>query len=163
MVPTMVLPPGTRVLDVSQRVRAALEQFDALEPTKYDLAHWVTGPYRRTLVVGGQDHWPLALRVASDVPAVVAEARAALARAREATRSLDGGLIELLPDRVHVVRVRDGWDSLGFAPIDVRGATLAHRVLSVLLADYLMRPEAYVARPRLQENTLPDWRAEGEP
>ena len=148
MVPTMNLPQGTRVMDFGERVRAALEEFDAMEPTKWALAHWVTGAYRRALGVGGGEHWPLVLRTTSDVPAAVAAARSALARARAAARSLDGRIVETLPDRVHVVRIRDDSGATGFAPIDVRGASLTDRVLSVLLADYLMRPEAYASDSR---------------
>lgn len=144
MVPTMSLQDGLSVHDVSECVRRALEEFDAVEPTRYSLAHWVTGSYRATLVVGAGQHWPVVLRVTSDVESVVAEAKAALERAREAARTLDGELIETLPPRVHVVRIKDADGNVGFAPIDVRGASLTARALSVLLADYLMRPEAYL-------------------
>ena len=146
MVPTMTLPNGTRVLEVSARVRSALEQLDALEPTRYALAHWLRTEYRHALVLENGEEWPLVLHVTSEVPVVVAEAQAAVARARQAAR--EGKLLESLPMRVHVLRVRDESGATGFAPIDVRGASLTARALALLLSDYLMRPEAYAPGSR---------------
>lgn len=140
----MTLPAEVHVRDVAARVRDALTEFDAMEPTKYALAHWLTGAYRNALVVGNRDHWPFTLRMTSDVELAVPHAQRALSETREAARLLDGRFIERLPPRVHVVRVRDEDGLLGFAPIDVRGAPLVARALSLFLADYLMRPEGYV-------------------
>lgn len=148
MVPTMQLQRGTRAIDVSDRICDALSEFDTLEPNRYALAHWLAHAYRSTLVVGARDQWPFTLRVTSSVDVVIAEARRALAEVRKAARTLDGAFVEKLPPRVHVVRIRDEWGQTGFAPIDVRGASLTARVLSLLLADYLTRPEAYVDRER---------------
>jgi len=147
MLPTMTLPSGVHVRDVSTRVRAALAEFDAMDPTKYALAHWLTGAYRNSLVVGNRDHWPFTLRMTSDVEVAVPQAQRVLLETREAARKLDGRFIERLPPRVHVVRVRDEDSLHGFAPIDVRGAPLVARALSLFLADYLMRPEGYVDGP----------------
>ena len=148
MVPTMPLPRGMRVIDVSDRIRDALAEFDLLETNRYALAHWLSHAYRNTLVVGPRDQSPFTLHVTSSVEVVIAEARRALAESRAAARRLDGAFIERLPARVHVVRIRDDWGETGFGPIDVRGATLTARVLSLLLADYLMRPEAYIDEER---------------
>ena len=144
MLPTMTLPVDVHVRDVAVRVRAALSEFDAMEPTKYALAHWLTGAYRVSLVVGPRDHWPFTLRMTSDVEAAVPHAQRIVAETKLAARQLDGRFIERLPQRVHVVRVRDEGSLFGFAPIDVRGAPLVARALSLFLADYLMRPEGYV-------------------
>ena len=148
MIPTMSLPPGAYVDDVGERIRVALEELDAIEPTRYSVAHWLTGAYRRTLVLGGREHWPLVLNMATDLKTAVADARAALASAREAARRHGEAWIERLPARVHVVRVRDESGATGFAPIDVRGATLVARFLSLLVADFWMRPERYLSDPR---------------
>src|SRR6185312_14362548 len=131
MVPTMSLPSGTRVCDVSEHVQRALEELEALEPTRYALAHWVTGAYRATLVTGSGRECPVVLRVTTEVKSVIAEAKGAVAVAREAARSGDGGFIASLPARVHVVRVKDADGNVGFAPIDVHGASLTARALSV--------------------------------
>ena len=144
MVPTMSLQRGLRVIDVSDRICDALAEFEALEPNKYALAHWLSHAYRNTLVVGAREEWPFTLRVTSSVEVVIAEARRALAEARTAAGRLDGAFIEKLPARVHVVRIRDEAGATGYGPIDIRGATLTARVLSLFVADYLMRPDAYV-------------------
>jgi hypothetical protein len=144
MLPTMNLPAGVHVRDVAARVRSALVEFETMEPTKYALAHWLTGAYRNALVVGNRDHWPFTLRMTSDIESAVPHAQRILAETREASRQLDGRFIERLPPRVHVVRVRSEDGLLGFAPIDVRGAPIVARALSLFLADYLMRPEGYV-------------------
>jgi len=144
MLPTMTLPAGVHVRDVAARVRDALDEFDRMEPTKYALAHWLTGAYRNALVVGNRDHWPFTLHMTSDIELAVPQAQRTLLDTREAARRLDGRFIERLPPRVHVVRVRDEDGLIGFAPIDVRGAPIVARALSIFLADYLMRPEGYV-------------------
>lgn len=156
MVPTMNLPEGMRVSDLSARLQCALEELDSIEPTRYALAHWMTGAYRATLEGGGGQRWPFVLPLPTEIASMLDEAKAAVARAREAARSLDGRIVDALPDRVHVVRVKDASGATGFAPIDVKHATLKERVLSVLLADYLMHPEAYVAEARAPEVTLPE-------
>lgn len=130
MIPTMPLPRGVRAIEVSTRIRDALTEFEVLEPNRYALAHWLSHAYRSTLLVGGRDQWLPTLRVTSSIDVVIA------------------AFIEKLPARVHVVRFRDDWGETGVGPIDVRGATLTARVLSLLVADYLMRPEAYVDEER---------------
>ncbi len=146
MVPTMTLPLGTHVLEIGARVRSALEALEALEPTRYALADWLKADYRRALVLGSGEAWPVVVHVTSDLPVIVAEAQAAIARAKQSARA--GKLLETLPMRVHVLRVRDESGATGFAPIDVRGASLTARALALLLADYLMRPEAYAPGSR---------------
>jgi hypothetical protein len=144
MLPTLTLPDGVTVRDVAERVRDALAEFDTLDPTKYALAHWLTGAYRNALVVGGRDHWPFTLNMTSDVELAVPHAQRVVSETRLAARQQDGRFIQRLPPRVHVVRVRGEDGAHGFAPIDVRGAPIVARALSLFLADYLMRPEGYV-------------------
>lgn len=160
MVPTIVLREETSVRDLGARIQSALDEFDALEPTKYALAHWLTNAYRGALALGEQEHWPVVIRsTAWDVKIDIIEAQAALARARAAASAVDGEFIASLPPRVDVARVKDASGANGFAPIDVRGAPLSERVLSLLLADYLTRPEAYVGKGRAMRacaETLPE-------
>ena len=143
MVPTMPLHHGVRVIDVHDRIKGALEEFDRLEPNRYALADWLAHAYRCTLVAAPSDTSPFTLRVTSSVEVVIAEARRELEAARAAARRSGAAFIDRLPGRVHVIRVRDEEGEIGFAPIDIRGATLGARVLSLLLADYLMCPETY--------------------
>ena len=137
----MTLPSGLLVPDVAERVRDALHELERLEPNKYALADWLTRHYRRALVVGAREDWPFTLRVSSEVGVVILEAQRAIVHVRAAASRLDGDFIAKLPPRVHVVRVKDEKGNTGFAPIDVRGASLTARGLALLLADYLTRPE----------------------
>jgi hypothetical protein len=52
---------------------------------------------------------------------------------------------------VDVARVYDEDGERGFAPIDLPGATLGARALSLLLAHYLTRPHAYSAHRLLEQ------------
>ena len=128
-------------------MRDALAEFDTMDP-RSTRPHWLTGAYRNALVVGCRDHWPFTLRMTRDVGLAVPHAQRVLSETRLAARQMDGRFIERLPPRVHVVRVRDDEGSLGFAPIDVRGAPIVARALSLFLADYLMRPNGYVGDER---------------
>jgi hypothetical protein len=142
MVPTLTLPRGVTVDDAADRCRLALEELEALEPTRYALAHWLSTAYRNALVVG--PCWPFTLRTSSPVEAAIKDAKRQLAETRVAARTIDDDFVARLPQRVHIVRLRDEHGDHGLGPIDVRGASLAVRGLSLFLADYLMRPEWYV-------------------
>jgi hypothetical protein len=145
MTPTIVLQGGRTVEQLGQRVTRALDELMWLEPTKYALGHWLTGAYRATLV--GSQSPTFTLRTTADVAGTILQAQAAIIAARAAAALPGDGFVSSLPPRVHVVRVRDLAGVSGFAPLDVPGATLEARGLSVLLADYLMFPEHYVAAP----------------
>ena len=122
----------------------ALEELLVLDASHFALAHWLRHSYRNALVVGGREHWPFALRLATSLDVAIEDAKRQLVRARRAARALDGSFFANLPARVHVVRTRDRDGAIGFSPIDVRGASLAARGLSLLLADYLTHPERYL-------------------
>ena len=143
MIPIVQLPPRVRVVDVGARVRVALEELTTMEPTRYALAHWLAGSYRRALAVAGRDPWPITVHTPTLVEAALVQAQRVVADVRDSARTLDEGFLQRLPGRVHVVRVRDDAAELGFLPIDVKGATLEARALSLLVADVFMRPEAY--------------------
>ena len=48
---------------------------------------------------------------------------------------------------MQIVAARDIYGASGFIPIDARRGRLADRVLALLLADYLTRPDDFLARP----------------
>ena len=54
------------------------------------------------------------------------------------------GLLSLMPAVVDVIPVHDMYGGHGFAAIDQPNAKLDARALSLLLADYLTRPDEYV-------------------
>ena len=144
MVPTMILPESMTVSAAAERCRVALEELLVLEASHFALAHWLCNSYRNALVVGGREHWPFALRLATPLEVAVEDAKRQVVRARRAACAPDGSFVANLPARVHVVRTRDRVGAIGFSPIDVRGASLAARGLSLLLADYLTYPERYM-------------------
>ena len=149
MRPSLPLPRGKTVLDVADASRLAIDQFLAIDPNdKAALSHWLIGPYRRAVAFapkrvhtrgGGGSVTQLALAN------VVVEAQALLRRALEGA-SVAGAeeLLELVPRVVDVIPIHDAHGGHGFAPQDVAHAKLASRVLVLLLADYLTRPDAYV-------------------
>ena len=148
MIPTLPLPAGVRVIEVSRRVRDALEELATMEPTRYALAHWLAGAYRRALSVAGRDPWPLTVHAPTQLEVAIERAQLAVLEACGAARTLDERFVERLPARVHVARARDESGALGFVPIDVKGATLEARALSLVVADFFMRPEAYAGDTR---------------
>ncbi len=140
------------VADAIARCRTALDELTNLEVSQFALAHWLCTSYRNALVVGPREHWPFTLRLASSLEAALHDAKREIARARQAARTVAGNVADHLPPRVHIVRVRDHEGTFGFAPIDVRGATLAARGLSLFAAEYLTCPQSYVVlakRPRV--------------
>jgi hypothetical protein len=147
MRPSLALPRGKTVLDVADASRLALDQFSWIDPNdKAALSHWLIGPYRRAVAfapkrIGASGGSVTQLALAD----AVAEAQAILERAVDgASRPGAEGLLELVPRVVDVIPMHDAHGGHGFAPQDVAHAKLASRVLVLLLADYLTRPDAYV-------------------
>ena len=150
MRPSLDLPRGKTVLDVADASRAAIDEFLALDPNdKAALSQWLIGPYRRAVAfapkrlfspTGGGSVTQLVLS------SVVSEAQDLLKRAIQGA-SAPGAeqLLELVPRVVDVIPVHDAHGGHGFAPQDIAHAKLGARVLVLLLADYLTRPDAYVS------------------
>ena len=149
MRPSLELPRGRTVLDVADASRVAIDAFLAIDPNdKGALSQWLIGPYRRAVAFapkrlfsrgGGGSVTQLALA------SVVSDAQALLERAIEgASQPGAEALLELVPRVVDVIPVHDAHGGHGFAPQDVAHAKLASRVLVLLLADYLTRPDEYV-------------------
>jgi hypothetical protein len=150
MRPSLKLPPGTVVLDVADAARDAVEEFLAIDPKdKHALSRWLIGPYRKAThfaprrLDGGS-----AANVVSplSVAEIVAHAQAEVADAIEAASEPGAErLLARIPDMVDVIPVHDAFGGRGFAPQDVAHARLATRLLALLLADYLTRPDDFVA------------------
>jgi len=151
MRPSLKLAPGTVVLDVADACRDALEEFLALDPNdKHALSRWLVGTYRkatsfgpRRLEVGVASHAVSPLSIAEIVKHAQDEITAAIDAAAEPGAER---LLARIPDVVDVIPVHDAYGGRGFAPQDVPHARLATRVLALLLADYLTRPDDYVAK-----------------
>lgn len=149
MRPSLELPRGRTVIDVADASRVALDTFLAMDPNdKAALSQWLIGPYRRAVAFapkrvfsrnGGGSVTQLALT------SVVSDAQALSRRAIEgASQPGAEALLELVPRVVDVIPVHDAHGGHGFAPQDAAHAKLASRVLVLLLADYLTRPDEYL-------------------
>ena len=149
MNPAIALPPPLTVERSSNNVRGALDELSRLEPNKYALADWLNGPYRAALVLPHPG--PFSLRMSQPVDVAIRDAQNRLASAQDAAETDGDRFASTLPELVHVVRVYDEGGEKGFAPIDLPGATLAARALSLLLAHYLTRPHAYSAHRLLEQ------------
>lgn len=158
MRPSLKLPPGTVVLDVAEACRHAIEDFLALDPAdKAALSQWLVGAYRaatsfgpRRPSLGATEHVVSPISVADIVRHAQEEIGMAIDAAAEPGAER---LLARIPDVVEVVPVHDAYGYHGFAPRDVPHARLASRVLAVMLADYLTRPDDYIdsrgpGRPR---------------
>ncbi len=97
----------------------------------------------RAALVNPSEHSPFALRVTSSVDITI-EAVKRLLQTLHEEACVDSDFVSRLPARVHIVRIRDTDGDTGFGPIDVRGASLEARGLSLFLSHYLTRPEAYL-------------------
>ncbi len=131
------------------RVVDALDALARLEPNKYALADWLKCAWRSALVLPHPG--PFSLRVSTDVDVAIRAAQDQLATAREAACAAGERFLSTLPNLVNVVRVYDSAGGKAFAPLDLPGATLAARGLSLLLAHYLTRPSDYSANGLLQQ------------
>jgi hypothetical protein len=143
MIRIVKLPHTATVGGASQACRRALDEFASLPPTRAALEGWLEGAYRPALVEGGE-HWPTTANLAADLERTILDAQAQLAQMRREARNPGVEFVAEFPTRVDIARIRDAQGNLGFAPVDARGATLAARVLSLFLADYLTRPEQYL-------------------
>ena len=157
MRPSLRLPVGTVVLDVAEASREALEQFLALDPDDGGaLSRWLVGPYRRaTAYVPRRARMPGSDPVSPmSMPEIVRHAQAEICGAIDAaTEPGAERLLARIPATIDVIPVHDAYGGRGFAAMDVAQARLATRVLALLLADYLTRPDDFVAsrgpgRPR---------------
>src|SRR5262249_30424514 len=139
------LPVGLTVMDVADASRDAVERFLAMPPSKLELAAWLRASYRRAT-----SFVPHSLRSIStreqplterDVSDVIHHAQCAARQAIAATlaRGADG-LARTLPPVLKLAEISDAHFATGFAAVDVP-CCLADRVLALIVAEYLTRPE----------------------
>ncbi len=142
------LPVGVTVMDVADASRNAIDQFLHLAPTKLDLAIWLRGSYRRatsfvphSLRSLTPPEQPLA---PGDIADVIHHAQCAARQAIGAALAPGAeGLARSLPPVLKLAEIVDVYDCMGFAPVDVP-CCLADRVLALIVAEYLTRPEEFV-------------------
>lgn len=113
------------------------------------LAAWFQGPYQAAVSVAGRctrSTVPPERATQTPVSETVATAQAMLRSAILAASEPGAShLVAMLPCVVDVVSVRDGSGARGYAPRNQVCAPLRTRVLTLLIADYLTRPDEYLA------------------
>jgi hypothetical protein len=131
--------------------RRAVRVFLAMEPDKLSLSAWLVGPYREATCFGprrfrqtdphapsGQHH-----TTANNIEDLVTMSRTVVIAALEAAQHGIDALLELLPPVVQVEPAHDANGNHGFIPIDLARMRLVDRVLALLVADYLTRPDDF--------------------
>ncbi len=144
---------GVTVWDVADASREAVERFLLLAPTKLELACWLRGPYRRatsfvphSLRSLTSNEQPLPPREVADV---IHHAQCAARHSMAAALSPGAeGLARSLPEVLKLAEVIDVQGDVGYAPVDVP-CCLADRVLALIVAEYLTRPEEFIANAEM--------------
>lgn len=147
--PLLVLPEGTKVLDVAERCRQGTLAFlrGASTWDKAELARWVGRHYRpltayvprETLVAAGSSRRPMR---ADRVAELTTQAHAwvlGVARSMTSAES-DVSFSYAAVYNGWIQRCRDTTGRPGWVPVDRGGLRLTERVLSLLTVDYLVRP-----------------------
>ena len=141
MILTTTLPVGKSVNDLVAACRDALARFAVLAPDMAALTRWLEGPYRAALV----------LRMGRlDVSLTDATAPSAIKEAQQTLLDLErkagsATFVADLPPRLHVARIEDDRGHVAFAPLG-RETLLRGRVIALFVADYLTRPDFYLAK-----------------
>jgi hypothetical protein len=154
--PSVALPGHVTVEEAAEASRRAVSAFLALDPDKASLSAWLEGPYREATGFG-----PRRLRKArpdassfehptgpTNIEDLVNMTKTVVvATFAAAQRGIDD-LVELLPPVVQVAPAHDVDGNKGFIPVDEARMRLVDRVLALLVADYLTRPNEFrTSRP----------------
>jgi hypothetical protein len=156
----LTLPERTGIVRLADACREAALSFVNASPrwTKRDLAQWLAGPYAHATSFaahafgdGTRDHRTSGVNVVTPIDPdtmrrVIDRAReAVLESLRSVTSSPDDGATMALSilSQDLIVQCEDEDGNLGWAPVSRRDIVLADRVLSLFVADYLVRPDEY--------------------
>lgn len=142
MIPTVTLPRGLTVGAAAHASRLALESFAALAPTRSALADWLSTYYRNALV-GPGEVWP-SVALVDDVEGLIRRVQRRIVELEREARDPAAAFVAALPMPASIARTRDHHGNIGVAPVEVPGAPLEPRVVSLFLVDYLSRPEYYL-------------------
>jgi len=148
--PSVALPGRVTVEEAAEASRAALRAFLAMDPDKPSLSAWLEGPYRQAT-----DFAPRRLRTVNpggpfehhtsptNIEDLVTMTRTVVTAALAAAQCGIDALVELLPPVVQVRPAHDLYGNHGFVPVDEARLRLVDRVLALLVADYLTRPDEF--------------------
>lgn len=159
---SMVLPSGVALVDVADASRRAVRAFLELSPSKIALVEWLRGPYREATRFGPRrlgtpSEAPPAATMGRGLEAIIVGAQNEVSSALRAALTSPGAeaLVHQLPPLVQITPARDVYGARGFVAIDSRRGRLADRVLALLLADYLTRPDDFLAWPPSRTGARP--------
>jgi hypothetical protein len=149
--PSVALQGRVVVEEAADASRRAVRAFLAMDPDKVSLSAWLVGPYREATRFG-----PCRIRrpdsdapsskphtTATNIEDLVTMSKTLVIAALEAAQRGIDDLVELLPPVVQVERAHDVYGNHGFIPIDGPRMHLVDRVLALLVADYLTRPDDF--------------------
>ena len=149
------LPRSLRTLAVTRACRVALLAFANGAPRwgKHELAAWLAGPYAEITrtsspLVSGLARRPIDSEARVDAVQLALVVNEAIASTRDLLRASmhpEGGAVAAWDAwrRGLVVRCEDETLNEGWIPLDVPGARLKDRILSLWAADYLCTTEEY--------------------
>jgi hypothetical protein len=154
--PSLPLPGRVVVEEAADASRRALRAFLELKPDKASLSAWLLGPYREATCFGprrisssSSPHHHAASpalhhTTPTNIEDLITMTKTTVFAALEAARLGVDALVEMLPPVVEVVPAHDVYGNHGFVPVDEARMRLVDRVLGLLVADYLTRPDDYV-------------------
>ena len=146
---SVALPRRVAMQEAADSARRALREFVAMEPDEPSLADWLSGPYREATCFvprrarGQRPQPPPGVTPLTTTRDLITVARGTVIAALDAAHRGNEDLLGLLPPIVHVEPAHDAGGNHGFVPIDGANMRLVDRVLALLLADYLTRPDDY--------------------
>jgi len=154
--PSLSLPGGLDVSHTAEVSRVAVRSFLAMPADKRALSDWLLGPYQEATAFCARRHGHSSPPRLESVPPpaplqgvaeLVGGAKQAVREAVDAALGPNGSeaLIRLLPPVVHLAAVHDVYGGHGFVPMDVARTKLTDRVLSLIVADYLTRPDDFLS------------------
>jgi hypothetical protein len=150
--PSIALPGHVAMEEVVEASRRAVQAFLAMDPDKPSLAAWLLGPYHEATSFlprrNGRLHSAEAAGAHHTTPAniqdLVSMTQTVIVAALDAARRGVDDLVELLPPVVQVRPAHDVYGDHGFVPLDQEHLRLVDRVLALVVADYLTRPEDFL-------------------
>lgn len=139
---SLLLPGTTGIAQAVDEARRALCAFLELDAEPRALAAWLEHPYREAtrFCPAGRAF----VRTDAIVPTIV-DAQRSVARLIEAAAQGGDALARRLPAVVRIRAAHDRFGGKGFVPFDAPGSRLVDRAVALVLADYLTRPDDFLA------------------
>jgi hypothetical protein len=135
--------------DVANACREALAELLVLEDE--GIERWLAGSYRRALILPSRQSSPAFPGHSTLPPPSLFEAKRYIRESIAlAQRPGSDEFIASLPATLPIARVHDAFGGSGAAPIDMAGATLVTRGISLVVAAYLCRPEDFLLEDLLE-------------